>query len=78
MPAVAMCSMKGGTGKTTIGFNLSERAFSSGLDVVLLDFDPPGGFPGHCRPAPGGSVPGLLAGSAGAGSRLRTPSVSPA
>ena len=32
--------MKGGTGKTTISFNLSERAFSSGIDVLLLDFDP--------------------------------------
>lgn len=32
--------MKGGTGKTTISFNLSERAFRSGIDVCLLDFDP--------------------------------------
>ena len=32
--------MKGGTGKTTISFNLAERAFRSGLDVSLLDFDP--------------------------------------
>ena len=39
MPAVAMCSMKGGTGKTTISFNLAERAFASGLRVALLDFD---------------------------------------
>ena len=35
-----MCSMKGGTGKTTISFNLSERAYRSGIDVSLLDFDP--------------------------------------
>ena len=40
MPALAMCSMKGGTGKTTISFNLSERAYRSGIDVSLLDFDP--------------------------------------
>ncbi len=40
MPAVAMCSMKGGTGKTTIAFNLAERAFAGGLRVLHLDFDP--------------------------------------
>ena len=40
MPALAMCSMKGGTGKTTISFNLAERAFASGLDVLLVDYDP--------------------------------------
>ena len=40
MPALAMCSMKGGTGKTTIAFNLAERAFSAGLDVLLVDYDP--------------------------------------
>ena len=39
MPVVALCSMKGGTGKTTVSFNLAERAFASGLEVSLLDFD---------------------------------------
>ncbi len=46
MPAIALCSMKGGTGKTTISFNLSERAFAQGREVVLLDFDPQEGSMG--------------------------------
>ncbi len=46
MPAIALCSMKGGTGKTTISFNLAERAFENGLDVLLMDFDPQEGSTG--------------------------------
>ena len=32
--------MKGGTGKTTLGLNLAERAHASGLRVAVIDFDP--------------------------------------
>ena len=39
MHSIALSSLKGGTGKTTIAFNLAERAFSSGLEVVVLDYD---------------------------------------
>ena len=39
MHSIALSSMKRGTGKTTIAFNLAERAFSSGLEVVVLDYD---------------------------------------
>ena len=46
MPAVALCSMKGGTGKTTVSFNLAERAFSGSLPVTLVDFDPQEGSMG--------------------------------
>ena len=46
MPAIALCSMKGGTGKTTVSFNLAERAFSCGFRVVLVDFDPQEGSMG--------------------------------
>ena len=38
MHSIALSSMKGGTGKTTIAFNLAERAFSNGLEVVVLDY----------------------------------------
>jgi chromosome partitioning protein len=37
--AVAVCSTKGGSGKTTLAFNLAERAYASGLRVVLVDCD---------------------------------------
>ena len=39
MAMVAVCSTKGGSGKTTLAFNLAERAWSSGLSVLLIDFD---------------------------------------
>ena len=39
MRSIALSSRKGGTGKTTIAFNLAERAFACGLDVVVLDYD---------------------------------------
>ena len=32
-------SFKGGTGKTTLSYAMSERAFSRGLRTLLLDFD---------------------------------------
>ena len=40
MSAIALCSMKGGTGKTTLALNLAERAHDAGLRVALIDFDP--------------------------------------
>lgn len=36
---MALCSIKGGTGKTTLSFNLAERAGAEGLRVALLDCD---------------------------------------
>ena len=32
--------MKGGTGKTTIAYNMAERAWNAGFEVTLLDCDP--------------------------------------
>lgn len=43
---LALCSYKGGTGKTTLAYNLAERACASGLSVSLLDFDPQEGSVG--------------------------------
>ena len=40
MVAIALCSLKGGTGKTTLSYNLCERGVSAGLEVRLVDFDP--------------------------------------
>lgn len=40
MKLVAFCSLKGGTGKTTLSFNLAERAAAAGLRAALVDFDP--------------------------------------
>ena len=40
MDVVALCSMKGGTGKTTLAFNLAERGHSFGWRVALVDLDP--------------------------------------
>lgn len=40
MFSIALCSMKGGTGKTTLSFNLVERGASAGLRVALVDYDP--------------------------------------
>ena len=36
---VALCSLKGGTGKTTLAYNLAERASACGLRPVLVDCD---------------------------------------
>ena len=36
---VAVCSLKGGTGKTTLAFNLAERAQAYGLRPLLVDCD---------------------------------------
>jgi chromosome partitioning protein len=38
--AIALCSLKGGTGKTTLSFNLVERAISAGRKTMLIDYDP--------------------------------------
>ena len=46
MVAIALCSTKGGTGKTTLSFNLAERARADGLTVAVVDFDPQEGFAG--------------------------------
>ena len=40
MRSIAMSSLKGGTGKTTIAFNMAERAMAHGWKTVLLDYDP--------------------------------------
>jgi chromosome partitioning protein len=40
MLAIALCSMKGGTGKTTLAYNLAERACTRGYQAALLDYDP--------------------------------------
>lgn len=37
--ALAVCSTKGGSGKTTLAFNLAERAVAAGLRVIVLDCD---------------------------------------
>lgn len=46
MKVVALCSMKGGTGKTTLSFNLAERGEALGLRVALVDMDPQEGSVG--------------------------------
>ena len=40
MKMVSFCSLKGGTGKTTLSYNLAERAHSAGFRVAICDFDP--------------------------------------
>ena len=40
MSVVGLCSLKGGTGKTTLAINLADRMFSAGFRVCLVDFDP--------------------------------------
>ena len=40
MDVVALCSMKGGTGKTALAFNLAERGKAAGWRVALVDLDP--------------------------------------
>ena len=37
---VAMASLKGGTGKTTVGLNLAVAAEEAGLQTVVVDVDP--------------------------------------
>ena len=39
MVSLAFCSPKGGTGKTTLAFNIGERAVADGLRVALVDCD---------------------------------------
>ena len=40
MKALGVVSWKGGTGKTTLALNLTERATRWGIDTTLCDFDP--------------------------------------
>ena len=40
LKSLGLASFKGGVGKTMIAYSLAERATSSGLRVMLLDFDP--------------------------------------
>ena len=40
MKSIGVVSWKGGTGKTTLAFNLAERATHHGIDTTLCDFDP--------------------------------------
>jgi chromosome partitioning protein len=41
MPSVlAMASLKGGAGKTTVGLNLAVTAEASGIRTVIIDLDP--------------------------------------
>ena len=42
MKTVAFISYKGGTGKTTLAYNMLERATSAGYRVALCDYDPQG------------------------------------
>ncbi len=46
MWTIALCSLKGGTGKTTLAFNLAERGCSEGLRTALVDYDPQEGSAG--------------------------------
>ena len=46
MLAVGLCSLKGGTGKTTLAYNLCERAYAQGMEVTLVDMDPQEGAMG--------------------------------
>ena len=68
MVAVALCSLKGGTGKTTLSYNLCERAAASGRVVRLVDFDPQEGSLGlaYLRVEDGWSVEGGRVSVAGA------------
>ena len=45
MTTIAFASWKGGTGKTTLAFNITERANADGVRTLLCDFDPPGHRP---------------------------------
>ena len=40
MKSIGVVSWKGGTGKTTLAFNLAERATNATIDTMLCDFDP--------------------------------------
>ena len=68
MVAVALASMKGGTGKTTLAINLAERAASAGLRPVLVDCDPQEQAVGLCslREGPGWPVVRSEVGASGA------------
>ena len=69
MVVVGFCSMKGGTGKTTLAYNVAERSCSSGLGTVLVDYDPQEGSIGiaDLRMEPGWKVVGSRVGVSGTG-----------
>ncbi len=58
MSAIALCSLKGGAGKTTLAYNLAERAGSGGLRAAVIDYDPQEGSIGlaDLRRVPGWPV----------------------
>ena len=48
MKVISLVSWKGGTGKTTLACNLSDRAVNSGLRTLLCDFDGQEAALQHC------------------------------
>lgn len=68
MHVIAVCSLKGGTGKTMLAYNLAERGCAQGLRVMMVDFDPQEGSVGlaDLRVEPGWPVKGSRIDIAGA------------
>ena len=65
MKTVAFISYKGGTGKTTLAYNMLERAASAGYRVALCDYDPQGTAAGDLAVAGVGPGRWSAAGRAG-------------
>ncbi|GAA3604157.1 ParA family protein [Marihabitans asiaticum] len=59
MIAVAVCSLKGGVGKTTVTLGLTSAALTAGLRVLVLDLDPQGDATAGLDAA--GEIPSTLA-----------------
>ena len=49
MKSLCLVSWKGGTGKTMLACNITERALASGLSATLCDFDPQATALRHCQ-----------------------------